>query len=214
MNSMKLSLVALGAAMALLTSTGAARADETPPPQTSPDQSAGTPEAKPFKSWSLELNPLAATIGRYSIQAEWLPMEHHAIVLNPHFDHTSSTVGGSDGLPSYTESFTGFGGELGYRFYTGSRGANGFFVGPSFLLANYSPSVGGQSGPSFTSVGGAVDIGGQFIVGPGIVIGGGFGLQYTAVSGGGNTDGMPLLTQALVGDGLRPRFLLSAGYAF
>jgi hypothetical protein len=41
-------------------------------------------------------------------------------------------------------SLTGFGGELGYRFYTGSKGANGFFAGPSVLFA----SAAGSSTPA------------------------------------------------------------------
>jgi hypothetical protein len=69
-------------------------------------------------------------------------------------------------------SLTGFGGELGSRFYTGSKGATGFFAGPSVLFASCSSSpVRGGASQSFTSLGGAVDIGGQFIIGPGVVLG-------------------------------------------
>ncbi|MGH7285544.1 MAG: hypothetical protein ACRELY_28820 [Polyangiaceae bacterium] len=43
------------------------------------------------------------------------------------------------------------------------------------------------------------------------MIGGGFGLQYTAV----NKDfaDLPLTASILAGGGIRPRFLLSVGYA-
>jgi hypothetical protein len=137
-------------------------------------------------------------------------------VLNPHFDHVSANVSESiNGTSaSYSEGFTGFGGELGYRFYTGEKGANGFYVGPSLLVARYSTSVGGQSGESFSSIGAAVDAGGQWVIGPGVVVGFGFGLQYTSVSGDANTSGLPLSAAVIAGNGIRPRTLLTVGYAF
>jgi hypothetical protein len=169
-----------------------------------------------FKSIALEANPLAAAIGRYSIQAEWLPAVHHAIVLNPHFDHVSTDISESTNgaSVSYSEAFTGFGSELGYRFYTGEKGANGFYVGPSLLVAHYSASADGLPSTSFNSIGAAVDAGGQWILGPGVVVGFGFGLQYTSVSAGGNTDGLPLAAAVIAGGGVRPRTLLTVGYAF
>lgn len=165
------------------------------------------------KKISLEINPLAATIGRYSLQVEYLPAVHHALVLNPHFTHVpvTATVNGKeiDG-----GSLTGFGGELGYRYYTGTKGPNGFFIGPSFLFSSYSQELAGKS-DSFTAIGGALDIGGQAVIGPGIVIGGGFGLQYTSNSKDiGDTDGLNLASAIIAGGGVRPRFLLSLGYAF
>jgi hypothetical protein len=170
-----------------------------------------------MKRISLELNPLGALIGRYSVQVEWLPAMHHALVLNPHFDHVTADVG--SGSAQYSEAFTGFAGELGYRFYTGSKGPNGLFVGPSFLAGTYSTSVNSTAGgstasasTSFQSFGGALDIGGQAVIGPGIVVGGGFGLQYTSVNASFND--LPLTASIIAGGGVRPRFLLSAGYAF
>jgi hypothetical protein len=217
-----LSLASLGATlMVSLFSSSSARADEPPAQAAAPapaqqDRPLDAPTKPAFKSFALEVNPLAATIGRYSIQAEWLPAAHHAIVLNPHIDHVGATITETTtlGNVSYDEGFTGFGSELGYRFYTGEKGANGFFVGPSVMVAHYSTSVGGQSGASFSSIGAAVDAGGQFIVGPGVVIGFGAGLQYTSLSGNANTDGLGLLASALVGGGVRPRALLTVGYAF
>ena len=114
-------------------------------------------------------------IGRYSISGEYMLARHHAVTLSPFFTSTSVKVNDKE-----IGSLSGFGGELGYRFYTGSRGANGFFVGPSVLFASYnSESVVGNTSQSFTAMGGALDIGGQFLIGPGVVIGFGGGLQYT-----------------------------------
>ena len=219
MNILRFSLAAAAAALPLTLLAAPAHADEAPAsnapalaPASQPDQSLAAKAERPFKHVSIELNPIAATIGRYSAQVEWLPMEHHAIVLNPHVDHSDFSV--DDGTFKYNEGMTGFGGELGYRFYTGSSGATGFFIGPSFLLANYTASVGNQSS-NFTNMGAAVDVGGQAIIGPGIVIGAGVGIQYTGNLGQtGSTDHFPLAANAFAGGGVLPRLLFSVGYSF
>jgi hypothetical protein len=173
-------------------------------------------EAPPFKQYVIELNPLATFIGRYSIQGEYLPAVHHAITLNPFYTHASITIsnGNADGSDLNAGSLSGFGGELGYRYYTGVKGPNGFYVGPSFLFSSYSQSLDGQSSDSFTSVGGAIDIGGQGVVGPGIVVGGGFGLQWTKTSKDIDTNNLNLASAVIAGGGTRPRFLFTIGYAF
>jgi len=223
--SLSLSLASLIASIASVSISSIARADDSPaavaPPVAQPALSTSTaPQDRPtdsapvkdFKSIALEANPLAATIGRYSLQVEWLPATHHAIVVNPHFDSVSASV--TVGNISGSESFTGFGGELGYRYYTGTKGPTGLFIGPSLLVGHYSTSTNDQSTGSFSTVGGAFDIGGQAVVGPGIVIGAGFGLQYTKTSLDGSTDGLPLAANVIAGDGVRPRFLFTLGYAF
>ena len=73
-------------------------------------------------------------------------------------------------------------------------------------------SVTGGTGTSFTTIGGALDIGGQAVIGPGVVIGGGFGLQYTEASK--SFADLPLTAAILAGGGVRPRFLFSVGYSF
>ena len=197
-----------------------------PAPTTQPAQPA-TPNEKPqveeepeMKRFAVEINPLAAAIGRYSIQGEFMLARHHAATLNPFFAYApvTSTVNGKE---VDLGSLTGFGGELGYRFYTGSKGMNGFFVGPSLIFASYSQSAPSNlpqgataSSDSFLSYGGAVDIGGQGVIGPGIVLGGGFGLQYTTTSKDINTDNLNLASAIIAGGGIRPRFLVTAGYAF
>lgn len=169
-----------------------------------------------IKRWSIELNPIGVSIGRYSVQGEFMLAKHHAVTLNPFFQYKSisGTVNGQD---VDLGTLSGGGAEAGYRFYTGSKGANGFFIGPSVLFAAYSvgaPSGSDGTSQTFTSVGGAVDLGGQVIIGPGIVIGAGFGLQYTATSEELDTDALSFLSKAAVGGGVRPRFLFAAGYSF
>lgn len=199
---------------------GEARADE--PAAARP--AAAVPAEKPqsadegddIKHISLELNPLGLAIGRYSISGEYMLARHHAVTLTPFYAHVPVTVT-VQGKDVDAGSLNGFGGELGYRFYTGDKGANGFFVGPSVLFASYSPSAArGQSGDSFTSVGGALDLGGQFIIGPGVVLGFGAGLQYTKNSQDvpGGTDNLNPAASAIAGGGVRPRFLLAVGYSF
>ena len=166
------------------------------------------------------MNPLGLAIGRYSISGEDLVAKHHAITLNPFYTHApvTATVNGKE---SDGGALNGFGGELGYRFYTGGKGPNGFFVGPSVLFASFSQSApagagaaGSKGSQSFTSVGGAIDVGGQGVIGPGIIIGGGFGLQYTRNSEVLDTQNLNLASAIIAGGGIRPRFLLAVGFAF
>jgi hypothetical protein len=237
-SSSKLHLVLSGlAAASILVATVDARAEEPAKKSTTGttaariEDGAAAPAERPQpdkvekedgesdrKKIAIEINPLAAAIGRYSIQGEYLPAVHHAITLNPFFAHApvKVTVNGQeiDG-----GSLTGFGGELGYRFYTGTKGPNGFFIGPSVIFASYSQSApsGANSttkSDSFTSIGGAVDLGGQAVIGPGIVLGGGFGLQYTSTSKDIATENLNLASAVIAGGGVRPRFLVHAGYAF
>jgi hypothetical protein len=170
-----------------------------------------------MKRFAIAANPLGIAIGRYSIQGEYMLARHHAVTANPFFAYApvTATVNGQE---ADLGSLTGFGGELGYRFYSGSKGMTGFYAGPSFIFASYTQSapsnVPNASSDSFTAIGGAVDIGGQAVIGSGFVLGGGFGLQYTANSKDINTDNLNLASAVIAGGGIRPRFLLSAGYAF
>jgi hypothetical protein len=193
-----------------------------PPPADHPSPAQqGTHEAEhEFKSLAFEANPLGIFIGHYSVNIEWMPAMHHALVINPHYDSVTASVTGVDGsgVTSYDEHFSGGGAELGYRFYTGRKGPNGFFVGPSVLLAAYSATSSdftGSEATNFSRVGFALDLGGQAVVGGGFVIGGGFGLQRTWVNGVDDYSGdLPLSAELLVGGGVRPRFLFAMGYAF
>jgi hypothetical protein len=158
------------------------------------------------RHFAIEANPLGIIIGHYSAQLEWLLVAHHALVFNPHFDYVSFSNN------TLEQHFVGFGAEVGYRYYTSRHDVAGFYAGPSLLLGTYSAGATGDSGSvSFQSIGGAIDIGGQAVVGPGVVIGAGFGLQYTAVNQ--SFQDLPLTASILAGGGIRPRFLFSIGYA-
>jgi hypothetical protein len=215
------------AATPAVTITNAPAADGTVATPNAKDKAAGSDNDKidkdnpPMKHIAIEANPFGILIGHYSAQLELMPWRHSSFIINPHFDHVSSDISSSAGgtTATYSESFTGFGTELGYRFYTGKTGPTGFYFGPSVLLGTYTASAdagltgqgSASSSISFQQIGGALDIGGQAVVGPGVVIGAGFGLQYTTVNQ--SFQDLPLTASILAGGGIRPRFLFSIGYA-
>ncbi|CAN5750612.1 hypothetical protein BH11MYX4_BH11MYX4_07250 [soil metagenome] len=179
------------------------------------------PDASPLKRFAIEINPLAVGIGRYSLQAEAVVAKHHAITANPFFVHLPMRyeLAAIDG-----GTLTGFGGELGYRFYSGSGGPEGFFIGPSAIFAAYSNEGGGPGTEPFTTFGAAADIGGQLMLGPGVVLGAGLGVQYLRPStgyGGACSGGcaysaadLDASSRRIVEGGVSPRILLAMGYAF
>jgi hypothetical protein len=197
----------------------AADAAAAPAPVAAPPPAAPPPasEEAEMRHAAIIFNPLAVFIGRYSIQGEYLPAMHHALTLNPFY--TSVDGGSTNGIS--LGKFSGFGGELGYKFYTGSKGPNGFFIGPSLLFASYKQTgaclgltnCANAPSSSFTSLGFALDFGGQGVIG-GFVIGGGFGIQSTHNSINIATDSLSFGSAIIAGGGLRPRFLLTVGYAF
>lgn len=65
-----------------------------------------------FESVAVEGNPLGLAIGRYSADLEYLPVPHHALHLTPLAYYA---------LPGTGDRLTGFGAEVGYRWYSGAR---------------------------------------------------------------------------------------------
>jgi hypothetical protein len=174
----------------------------------------------PLKRFAIELNPMAALIGRYSVQGEYLFAPHHALVVNPFFTYAPIKIT-SQGQDIDGGSLVGFGTEVGYRFYSGDAGADGFFIGPSAIGAFYSQSAptgvngaAAATSDSFGSFGGALDLGAQKMFGPGVLVGAGFGLQYTKTTKSIATDNLNLASAIIAGGGLRPRFLATVGFAF
>jgi len=167
-----------------------------------------------FKSVGVQGNPLDFIIGRYSLDLEYLPVPHHALHLTSYYEYA---------LPGTDDQLTGFGGELGYRFYTGEHGPQGFFAGASFLVAeleyihgNPVPIPHDQANDTqFVQLGGAVDVGYQLVFQGSFAVGAGVGLQYTAdtVTPQFEYDSHPW-HDLVYGAGLRPRALLQVGAAF
>ncbi|MDP9035983.1 MAG: hypothetical protein M3O50_14380 [Myxococcota bacterium] len=167
-----------------------------------------------FKSVALQGNPLGLLVGRYSVDLAFLPEPHHALHL---------TAIGYYALPGVDDSFRGFGGELGYSWYSGEHGAHGLFAGASFLVGEYR-YVHATANPStldvpddthFVSLGAAVDGGFQAIVLGNLAVGAGVGIQYTADTARPHFEYVNHpWHDALYGPGVRPRILVSVGAAF
>jgi hypothetical protein len=167
-----------------------------------------------FKSVGVQGNPLDFIIGRYSIDLEFLPAPHHALHATPYYEYA---------LPGTDDQLTGFGGELGYRYYTGEHGPHGFFAGVSFLLSELEYIHGNPTNVAnnpandtqYVQLGGALDAGYQIIVLGNLCVGAGAGLQYTVDTFDPQFEFSSHPWHDLVyGWGLRPRALLQVGAAF
>jgi hypothetical protein len=167
-----------------------------------------------FKSVGVQGNPLDFIIGRYALDLEYLPAPHHALHATPYYMYA---------LPGVDDQLTGFGAEVGYRYYTGAYGPHGFFAGASLLVASLEYIHGNpQNLPNdqaddtpYVQVGGALDVGYQLVALGNLAAGIGGGVQYTV-----NTQNPTFEFQShpwhdlVYGWGLRPRALLQVGAAF
>jgi hypothetical protein len=167
-----------------------------------------------FKSVALQGNPLGFLIGRYSADLEYLPDVHHAFHL---------TAFGYYALPGVADQLTGFGGEIGYRWYSGVHGPHGLFAGASLVageleyqhVAVAPAPLDVSNDTQFVELGGAIDAGYQVILLGNLAIGVGAGAQYVVdtIEPRFEFASHPR-HDLLYGPGLRPRALLSVGTAF
>ena len=171
------------------------------------------PAGTPFKHYSMTANPLALVVARASLNFEYLPVVHHGFMITPFVEARIPEIsfcffGNSCDEPDVIRPGSG-GLELGYHFYSGHKGANGFFVGPS-LIAAWVMSPG-----SHPQLGVAVDVGGQHVFDNGFTIGAGAGLMYTHGVGGAvsrptsNSEDNQSYKQEFV----FPRILFTLGYS-
>lgn len=186
-------------------------------------------ESEVSRRFSLELNPLAVFVGRYSLTGEVLVSRHHGIVVTPYVVH--GTVDPDTNAYDYDIGddavLNGWGGEIGYRYYF-DKGLNGPYAGISALVGRYvwsgthydsssgEKAEATRSDLATMSIGGALDVGYETVIGPGFVVGGGLGLQYTVATEERaipfDRFASPALASCL--EGFCPRFLLTVGYAF
>jgi hypothetical protein len=136
---------------------------------------------------SIEWNPLALIVGKVSGNVVIVPVNHHALVLSPFFVSTTTEPifvfddrGNSTQLPQQT--FSGYGGEIGYRYYTGQRGPRGFFVGPSLMVASMVARAQNGDKTSYVDYGFALDLGYELLVADTVAISLGACVQYTTPS--------------------------------
>lgn len=202
--------------------------DDAPPPRASRSKFAGprnVPDSSgdsvrwwkkeaPFRSHAVTANALSLLLLRTSVNFEILPAVHHSIIVNPSFMHWPKDMFGSS-----SSSLTIAGIEVGYRFYSGKKGPNGFFIGPSFLynyvhtpdsnyVDNYDDYHGYSEDETVHVMGLAIDLGGQHVFDDGFTIGGGFGVAYVKISDADDEVPDGVITGAF------PRLLFTVGYSF
>ncbi|MGD0678373.1 MAG: hypothetical protein ABSC94_23430 [Polyangiaceae bacterium] len=224
MNRLPLLLVASASLPATATTVSrVARADPAPPVDVALH---GAPS--PHRAFSVEWNPLTLFIDKISFNVVVVPGDHHALVLSPFYtwaktnayatgiDANGNPLMDANGNP-YTlnvlaQTFHGFGGELGYRYYFDKGGPRGFFLGPSLLLAGITATAGNGTQTSFSDVGFAADAGYEALIADTIAISVGAGAQYVLTSKSIPEQQLPASIYA--NNALRPRLLLSLGYGF
>ncbi len=175
-------------------------------------------DTPPARRWvAIEFNPVALIIDKISLNVILVPTDHHAIVLSPFFAFTATkpiyiydAAANPTQLPRQT--FTGGGGELGYRYYFGRGGPRGLFFGPSLVLADFVAEAQNGDTKNYLELGAAVDIGFQALVLDRVSLSLGMGLQYLATSTTIPQQQFP--ADVFANSGLRPRALASIGFAF
>jgi hypothetical protein len=213
----------LGVVSAATVATLARLSWAEPPPEPPPPVDVALHEApSPHRTLTLEWNPLALFIDRFSLNAVIVPCDHHALVVSPFYTWSSTVPYGTgidangNALPYVlnvlSQSFKGFGGELGYRYYFDVGGPRGFFVGPSVMLAAITATAGNGSQTSFADFGFAADVGYEALIADKIAVSVGAGAQYAWPSKFIPDQQLPASIYA--NKGVKPRLLLSLGYAF
>jgi len=153
---------ALAVALGIVAVGTNAEAQEASDADSSVEEPEEAETPKGFKHFSVTGNALNVFLFRLSANFEYLPVPHHAIMITP-------SIGGIPGLLGMT------GIEVGYHFYSGSKGANGFFVGPSLLAYRFDVfTIGGLASANIYGI--AIDVGGQHIFDGGFTLGAGMGM--------------------------------------
>ncbi len=180
-----------------------AQADESLEPQ----EVIAKERQKAFRHFAVTLNPVSVGVGRFGANFEFLPVKHHAIIVNPFIQRITPDSAG------IKTKYSNYGGELGYRFYSDDRGAGGLFLGPFityFSSSATTTTAGTTKKASFDGFGGGVDVGVQHLFDVGLSLGLGFGFQW--LKSEPPKEAQTLATVKF--DGVRPRFLATAGWAF
>jgi hypothetical protein len=198
--------------------TAPAAADSTltfgypPDPHDLPPDSP-TPPGKLPRTHSFEGYPLSLVMSRLSFGFEQMLVDHHALLIGAHGQAVAYDGG------ALTDFMVAFGGDAGYRFYSGRNGPRGFFFGPSIMLDEvYSGGtlnlgfLAGSKRSWMTATAVAMDVGWQSISKKGLLFGIGAGAQYTFT--GRDHSEVGDAAWLLMGRGVRPRVLLAIGKAF
>jgi hypothetical protein len=158
------------------------------------------------------VNVPAFVVGRFSFD--------FGTIIAPHVAPTGSlhvqAIIPSPDTTSVNNSLSGFGGELGVRFYTTARRPAGAFVGVYALAGRYyatkAPLDFDHSTP-VSSFGGALDLGWSFITPEHTIVALGGGVDYRVAQSDPRTVHVGGLARMFV-DGVHPRALVQLGRFF
>jgi hypothetical protein len=177
------------------------------------------PEGEPMKNLALEANPLAIAVGRFSLTLEFMVAPHNAIEITPYVYFA---------VPAANTEVDAYGGEIGYRYYTGRHGPEGWFLGGSlgfgaFEYQHIAPTVSRASdnvvldesvSTQYDQISAAIDAGYQVILQEHVVVGVGAGVEYRYLTLYPGFQPYDHDSQWLAyGQGFRPRLLFSMGGA-
>jgi hypothetical protein len=207
----RLASPALALLVLALAASEAAAATETEPERRRAGQ-----EDTGRRPVALTFNPLGLVIQRYGGNVEYSFAPHHVVagtlyVQSVPVEMVRPFASGVEIRDPSTSP--GFGGELGYRLYSGRKGAHGLFVGGSLVAM---PVAYPRLGRDFVvelervyGMGGAIDVGAQGITSFGLTIGGGIGASFLAYDMPDDPRRLPFTIPTVL-----PRLLLQTGYAF
>lgn len=171
----------------------------------------------PRRIVSIAWNPLPLIFGKVSLDVVVVPVSHHALALSPFYVTTSTApiyvfddMGHATQLA--TQTFVGWGGELGYRYYFGQRGPRGLFLGPSLILAWFNATAGNGTQTHFLHYGVAADVGYQMLIADRLSLAVGAGLQVVLTDKSIPPQQYPAKFYA--NQGVAPRLLASLGVTF
>jgi hypothetical protein len=221
-------LAGVAVAVVSMATTASALAEPAPQEAPQPPDVAIHQTPPPHRTFTVEWNPLSLFLDKWSFNVNIVPGNHHGLTLSP-FYVNNTTLPWSTGIDAngnpltrpngqpYTlnvlpQRFEGFGGEIGYRYYTGLEGPRGLFAGPSILLAPFTATAANGTKTNFFDLGFAVDVGFEALIADTVALSLGGGLQYTIPSKSLPTQQDPASIYA--NQKLYPRMLLSLGYAF
>jgi hypothetical protein len=208
--------VLLSCAAVSLATAGVARADQPPPVDVAIKE---TPP--PSRVVTLQWNPVDLVYERLSANLQIVPVSHHALMLTPfYFDSNTAaftqsgtnSAGNPVNIQVPSQKFEGFGGEIGYRYFSGLAGPRGFFIGPSFVIADVQATAGSGAQTTLMDYGIAVDAGYEMLVADNWAVSLGLGAEYVFTSKSVPNQQWPANIYA--NSGFHPRPLFALGYAF
>ena len=166
---------------------------------------------------TVTVNPLGLALARYGGNLEVSPFPHHALTASLYSQSVPMWLARAFSVRDEMGDTGGatLGGELGYRLYSGRIGADGLFVGPSFVsmplaYPRLATDLRSADLVRFSAMGAALDVGVQKVTSAGFTIGGGIGVMYLAYELPADNRRLPVGLEPHV----LPRLLLTAGWSF